>query len=360
MTIDYFSNLALVTATVIYALALTMHSIEWAAARKITAARSTTGKRKGEAADDIETRTRPDARATTSRPSEASASTLTITRTAAQATPDSPTLEPEGDVDVDDEPFDGDPIPQQKTEMFGRMGISFTLIGLACAIAGITARGIAAHRWPLGNMFEFTTMAMVIIVAGYLVLAKMGMRWLGLPITMVATVGNGLAVTVFYVAVAGLVPSLNSYWFIIHITAATISGAAFNIGGAISILYLIKKRAEDKGTEKGYLLRLPDSRRIDVIAYRLFAFAFPLWTFTIAAGAVWAEYAWGRYWGWDPKEVWALVTWVIFACYLHARSTAGWKGGRAAVIALLGLAVFWFNFIGVNLLLSGLHSYAGI
>ncbi|TDT32979.1 c-type cytochrome biogenesis protein CcsB [Naumannella halotolerans] len=356
MTIDYFSNLALVTATVIYALALTMHSIEWAAARKVTTARSTTGTGEREAANDIETGTRPSTRATTSRAAEASASTLTITRTAAQATPDSPTFEPEGDTH---EPS-GDPMPQQRTEMFGRMGISFTLIGLACAIAGITARGIAAHRWPLGNMFEFTTMAMVIIVAGYLVLAKMGMRWLGLPITMIATVGNGLAVTVFYVAVAGLVPSLNSYWFIIHITAATISGAAFNIGGAVSILYLIKKRAEDKGTEKGYLLRLPDSRRIDVIAYRLFAFAFPLWTFTIAAGAVWAEYAWGRYWGWDPKEVWALVTWMIFACYLHARSTAGWKGVRAAVIALLGVAVFWFNFIGVNLLLSGLHSYAGI
>ncbi|MCG7308498.1 c-type cytochrome biogenesis protein CcsB [Brachybacterium sp. ACRRE] len=357
MTIDYFSNLALVTATVIYALALTMHSIEWAAARKVTAARNTADGREREAADDIETGTHPDARAQISRASEASASTVTITRTVAQAPPDPPTSEHERPTD---DALMSDSMPQRRTQMFGRLGISFTLIGLMCAIAGVAARGIAAHRWPLGNMFEFTTMAMVLIVAGYLVLAKMGMRWLGLPITMIATVGNGLAVTVFYVAVAGLVPSLSSYWFIIHITAATISGATFNIGGAVSILYMIKKRAENKGTDKGYLLRLPDSRRMDVIAYRLFAFAFPLWTFTIAAGAVWAEYAWGRYWGWDPKEVWALVTWVIFACYLHARSTAGWKGARAAVIALLGVAVFWFNFIGVNLLLAGLHSYAGI
>jgi cytochrome c-type biogenesis protein CcsB len=200
----------------------------------------------------------------------------------------------------------------------------------------------------------------VIIVTAYLVLAKMGMRWLGLPVTLLATVGNGLAVTVFYVAVAPLVPSLHSVWFVIHITAAAISGSAFNIGGLISILYLIKKRAEDRGTVGSVLARLPEARRMDVIAYRVLAFAFPLWTFTIAAGAIWAEYAWGRYWGWDPKETWALVTWVIFACYLHARSTAGWKGKRAAMIAILGLAVFWFNFIGVNLLFAGLHSYAGI
>ena len=357
MTIDYFSNLALITATVIYALALTMHSIEWAAARRVTTTRRAAGKRADDKAIATEAGPSLDTAATTSRAAVASASTLTITRTAAPTPPNSPTRELEDDTD-DDPP--GDRMPQHRIEMFGRLGISFTLIGLACAIAGVAARGIAAHRWPLGNMFEFTTMAMVIIVAGYLVLAKMGMGWLGLPITMIATVGNGLAVTVFYVAVAGLVPSLNSYWFIIHITAATISGAAFNIGGAVSIVYMIKKRAENKGIENGYLLRLPESRRIDVIAYRMFAFAFPLWTFTIAAGAVWAEYAWGRYWGWDPKEVWALVTWVIFACYLHARSTAGWKGTRAAIIGLLGLAVFWFNFIGVNLLLAGLHSYAGI
>ena len=83
-------------------------------------------------------------------------------------------------------------------------------------------------------------------------------------------------------------------------------------------------------------------------------------TFTIAAGAIWAEYAWGRYWGWDPKETWSLVTWVIFAGYLHARATAGWKGRRAALLAILGFAMFWWNFIGVNLVFTGLHSSAGV
>ena len=95
-------------------------------------------------------------------------------------------------------------------------------------------------------------------------------------------------------------------------------------------------------------------------ARSVIAFAFPIWTFAIIAGAIWAEAAWGRYWGWDPKETWALVTWVIYACYLHARSTAGWRGTKAAVIAIVGLTSFWFNFIGINLLVSGLHSYAGI
>ena len=155
-------------------------------------------------------------------------------------------------------------------------------------------------------------------------------------------------------------PALHSVWFVIHIVAAAISGAAFNVGGLLSILYLIKTAGG--GARRGPWLSRPVARRrrIDLLAYRFHAFAFPLWTFTVAAGAIWAEYAWGRYWGWDPKETWALVTWVIYACYLHARSTAGWRGRRAAVIALIGLASFWFNFIGINLLVAGLHSYAGI
>jgi len=229
------------------------------------------------------------------------------------------------------------------------------------SVAGVLFRALAAHRAPWGNMFEFTTSAMVFIVGAYLIMVwRAGVRWLGLPVTLLAAVGNGLAVTVFYVAVAPLVPALHSVWFLIHIVAAAVSGAAFNVGGVMSILYLIKKRAEDRDKVHGYLERLPSSRKIDLIAYRFLAFAFPLWTFTVVAGSIWAEYAWGRYWGWDPKETWALVTWVIYAGYLHARSTAGWRGSKAAVIAIIGLASFWFNFIGINLLVSGLHSYAGV
>ena len=250
----------------------------------------------------------------------------------------------------------------RRVEQFGRIGVALTVIGFLLSVAGVvTTRRLPRSGHRGATCSSSRSRAMVFVVGVYLILVwRAGLRWLGLPVTLLAAVGNGLAVTVFYVAVAPLVPALHSVWFLIHIVAAAISGAAFNVGGLMSILYLIKKRAEERGTVRGYLERLPDSRKIDLIAYRFLAFAFPLWTFTVAAGAIWAEYAWGRYWGWDPKETWALVTWVIYACYLHARSTAGWRGTRAAVIAIIGVASFWFNFIGINLLVSGLHSYAGI
>lgn len=243
----------------------------------------------------------------------------------------------------------------------GRMGYALTCVAFLAHVVGVVLRGVAAHRAPWGNMYEFVTTAMVFVVATYLALAlRLGIRWLGLFVTLLAAVALGLAVTVFYVGVAPLVPALRSVWFVIHILAAMVSAAAFNIGALAAIAFLLRQRAERRGEVTGYLAKLPDSRHIDRLEYALHAFAFPVWTFTIAAGAIWAEYAWGRYWGWDPKETWSLVTWVIYAGYLHARLTAGWKGTRAAVIALIGVASFWFNFVGINLLVSGLHSYAGI
>jgi len=324
MRYEYYSSVALVTSVVVYALAMFAHAAEWASARKVSA-------EVGSEKRDLV------------------ASTIGSEGPAGLA--DAPTSVELPSADA----------ASQRVSMFGRIGVACTVIAFALSTGGVLLRALAAGRAPWGNMFEFTTSAMVLIVAVYLVMVwRAGMRWLGLPVTLLATVGNGLAVTVFYVAVAPLVPALHSVWFVIHIVAAAIAGAAFNVGGIASLLYLFKKRAEDRGEVRGYLTRLPSAARIDVLCYRFHAFAFPLWTFTVAAGAIWAEYAWGRYWGWDPKETWALVTWIIYACYLHARSTAGWKGKRAAVLALVGVASFWFNFIGINLLVSGLHSYAGV
>jgi cytochrome c-type biogenesis protein CcsB len=321
---EYYSNLALVSSVVVYALAMFAHAAEWAAARRIQ---------------------------------QTAPATSELVDVAVDVRAESPTMRAES-VESRDQPTNSRSL---RVEQFGRMGVGLTIIGFLLSVAGVLLRALAAHRAPWGNMFEFTITAMVFIVGAYLVMLwRTRVRWLGLPVTLLATVGNGLAVTVFYVAVAPLVPALHSVWFLIHIVAAAISGAAFNVGGLMSILFLIKKRAEDRGSVPGYLEQLPSSRKIDLIAYRFLAFAFPLWTFTVVAGAIWAEYAWGRYWGWDPKETWALVTWVIYAGYLHARSTAGWRGTRAAVIAIIGVASFWFNFIGINLLVSGLHSYAGI
>ena len=250
---------------------------------------------------------------------------------------------------------------RRRIDLFGRVGIAITVVALATHVLGVVLRGLAAQRAPWGNMYEFVTSSLAMAVVIYLVLVlRFGLRWLGLPVTLLAAVGQGLAVMVFYVAVAPLVPALHSVWFVIHIVAAALAGAAFNVGGIAALLYLLRERGERRGRTGGSLALLPASERIDLLSYRFHAFAFPLWTFTIAAGAIWAQFAWGRFWGWDPKETWSLVTWVIYAGYLHARATAGWKGRRAAVVALVGLASFWFNFIGINLLVSGLHSYAGI
>lgn len=253
---------------------------------------------------------------------------------------------------------DGGPSP--RVDRLARAGLGLTVVAFATHVTGVVARGLAAGRLPWGNMYEFITTTMAFVALAYLVYAlRTGARWLGLPVTLLLAVGQGLAITV-YVAVAPLVPALHSAWFIIHIVAAAVSGAAFNLGGIASVLFLVRGRAEARGRLSGYLARVPTARALDTFAYRLHAFAFPLWTFTIAAGSVWAEYAWGRFWGWDPKETWSLVTWVVYAAYLHARATAGWKGRRAAWLAVVGVLTFWFNFVGINLLVTGLHSYAGV
>jgi cytochrome c-type biogenesis protein CcsB len=167
-------------------------------------------------------------------------------------------------------------------------------------------------------------------------------------------------VTVLYTEAAQLVPALKSWWLIIHVASAIICGGAFTVAAAISVLYLWCDRAERKGKVAGIVASLPDAARLDTLSYRILAFAFPLWTFAVISGAIWAENAWGRYWGWDPKETWAFITWVIYAGYLHARSTAGWRGRRAAYISLLGFASFLINYFGVNIFVNSLHSYAGL
>ncbi len=246
-------------------------------------------------------------------------------------------------------------------ERWARLGLSVTLVAAVVHVTGVVLRGVAAQRAPWGNMYEFITSSLAMAVVIYLVgVFAFGWRGFGLPVSLLSSIGVGLAVTVFYVDVAPLMPALHSVWFIIHIVAAALAGAIFNIGGIASILFLVKQRAERNGTVTGYLARLPQTATLDRVSYRMHAFAFPLWTFAVAAGAIWAQYAWGRFWGWDPKETWSLVTWIVYAAYLHARATAGWKGTRAAVIAVIGLISFWWNFVGVNLVLNGLHSYAGI
>ena len=150
----------------------------------------------------------------------------------------------------------------------------------------------------------------------------------------------------------------------IHVLAAVIASGAFSVGALALVLFLVKDRAVRRGrlSPGGYLSRLPEAGALERVAYRLNAFGFPIWTFAaLVAGPIWAEYAWGSYWNWDPKEVWAFITWVVYAAYLHARATAGWRGKAASVIALVGFATLLFNFVGITYFFGGgsLHSYAG-
>ena len=171
----------------------------------------------------------------------------------------------------------------------------------------------------------------------------------------------GRGVTLLYTESAQLVPALKSWWLVIHVSAAAISGGAFTLSAGLIGAYLVRQRAEDRGrADSGLASRLPSADRLDLLSYRTIAFVFPVWTFAVIAGAIWAENAWGRYWGWDPKETWAFITWVIYAGYLHARSTAGWKGRKAAIIGLVGFVSFLINYFGVNFFATGLHSYAGV
>lgn len=249
--------------------------------------------------------------------------------------------------------------PEARSAVLSRIGMALTILATAVLIAGVFARAMAAERVPWGNMYEFGTVGVTISLIVYLGLSvAYDLRWLGSVVTGFGLVVLGLAMTA-YVPAGPLVPALHSYWLVIHVAAVMVAGGLFLVGAAASVLYLIKARAEERGQVGPVLARLPQIAAMDRLAYRVHAFGFVLWTFgALIAGPIWAQYAWGRYWGWDPKEVWAFVTWVVYAGYLHARATAGWRGNRAAILALLGFGTFLFSYYGVNLFVPGLHSYS--
>ncbi len=250
----------------------------------------------------------------------------------------------------------------------GNIGMALTWLGTILLGTGIVFRGLSAGRPPVGNMYEFSLAAGFAVSLAYCLLSlTRDLRWLGVFITVPVLLDLGLALTVLYTDSAQLVPALNSYWLAIHVTAAIVCMGAFTVGAALSGLYLVAQAAEDRvaaGQEPGRSAalahRIPSADRLDLMAYRIHAFMFPIWTFAVIAGAIWAEAAWGRYWGWDPKETWAFITWVIYAAYLHARATAGWRGRKAAFVAIAGYGAIIFNYFIVNIYVQGLHSYSGL
>jgi cytochrome c-type biogenesis protein CcsB len=255
--------------------------------------------------------------------------------------------------------------PSERAELAGRIGISLTILATIFHAVAVVTRGLASDpiRVPWGNMYEFTMTATLGVSLIYLALLKRyGLRWLGAVVTLLQVVLLMVAGLLLYVPAGPLMPALHSYWLAIHVLAAILASGAFFVGAVTAALYLVKDRAERRGKVGLYLSRLPSSETLNVVSFRVNAIGFPIWTFAaLITGPIWAEYAWGSYWNWDPKEVWAFITWVLYAAYLHARVTAGWKTQVAAVIALVAFSSLMWNFIGINFFFGAgsQHSYAG-
>ncbi len=249
-----------------------------------------------------------------------------------------------------------------RTDRFGRIGSAMMVLAVTFLFAGVIFRGISAHRVPWGNMYEFSITGALAFSGAYLfALAKYKIRWLGLPVAIAVLLTLGTAITILYRPSAPLVPALKSTWLAIHVSAAIISGGVFLLANCIAATYLILDRYETNSLPRpNWAKKLPSLEVLDQLSYRLVAFVFPLWTFAVIAGAIWAESAWGRYWGWDPKETWAFITWVAYAAYLHARVTIGWRGRKAAWLCLFAGSTFLFNYIYVNIWGTGRHTYSGL
>jgi cytochrome c-type biogenesis protein CcsB len=248
-----------------------------------------------------------------------------------------------------------------RTERVGRLASAFMVLGFLLLTAGVIFRGISAHRVPWGNMYEFSITGAFAFSGAYLfALKKYKLRWLGLPVSLAVLLTLGTAITLLYRPSAPLVPALKSTWLVIHVSAAIISGGVFLLANCVAAAYLILDRYEQKGVRPVWAQRLPSLEVLDNLSYRLVALVFPLWTFAVIAGAIWAESAWGRYWGWDPKETWAFITWVAYAAYLHARVTVGWRGRKAAWLCLFAGSTFLFNYIYINVWGTGRHTYSGL
>ena len=255
-------------------------------------------------------------------------------------------------------------VPERRK--LARVAMSLTVLGFLLQLAATLMRGFAASRVPWANMYEFAMTGTLIIVGVFLLVnLKWDMKFLGSFVTGLVLLLLGLAATRYYVEIVPLPPALQSYWLVIHVFVATLATGFFALGFALSLMQLLQTKRESAAAAKektrlGFLTRLPDSVQLENYAYRLIIIGFVLWTFTLIAGAIWAEKAWGRYWGWDTKEVWTFIIWTIYAGYIHARSTRGWRGTRSAWLAMVGFAAVMFNFTVVNIFFKGLHAYSGL
>ena len=294
--------------------------------------------------------------------------------------------------------------PAERRRKAVGIAMSTTVVGAALHLLGVVTRGVAAGRVPWANMYEFSILFSLVAVLVFLGLQRgRDLRFLGTFVIGLVLLMLGIAVSVLYVRADGVPPALDSYWLVIHVSIATIATGVLAVGAVLSVVQLVQERSELRraarasvqvaepalagaggptagetagagaagaegatgaATRPGRWSRLmesaPSSAEFERLAYRLNAVGFMLWTFTVIAGAIWAEHAWGRPWGWDPKETWSFVIWVVYAAYLHARATRGWEGRRAAYLSIFGFVCVLANYFLVNLLFNSLHAYSGI
>lgn len=251
------------------------------------------------------------------------------------------------------------PAPKRRME---RVAFALTALAWVLHVVGAVMRGLADGHVPWANMFEFSLMSSAVAVGVFLFLQFwQDLRFLGTYISGFALIVLGVGTVNFYVPVSPLPPALQSYWLVIHVFVATLGTAFFGVGAGLSIVQLLQAgREADRFKKLTFLGTMPKADTLENLAYRVIVVGFVFWTFTLIAGSIWAFHAWGRYWGWDTKEVWTFIIWVLFAGYIHARATRGWRGTRSAWLALIGFGAVAFNYTIVNLFFKGLHVYSGL
>lgn len=255
---------------------------------------------------------------------------------------------------------DGNRSPSERA---GRAAIAVTLVALTLNVAAIALRGLATERWPLGNLYEYALFLCAATVACWLVAVRQyPIRNLTVFVLAPVVVLLFIAAAVMYNDAAPLVPALRSYWIAIHVTIIVSACGILTFASTASLLHVVAVHGHRRSRRPLAWVadRLPSAELLDRVAYRTTIVGFPLYTIGVICGAIWAEAAWGRFWGWDPKETVSFIAWVLYAAYLHARATSGWGNLRASWINVAALATTLFNMFAINFVVSGLHSYAGL
>lgn len=337
-TLETYSTLALFSAMLVYAMAFVFYAI------------------------DLANRSGDEAPAVASAPGTAgvSAAAGSSVTTLARSTTATATIA--GDA------------PRRSRSRALRIGFALTVLGFLIHFVAVLLRGIAAERVPFANMYEFALTATLAIVGIFLLVQFfVDLRFLGTLVTGLTVLFLGIARVNFYVDIVPLQPALVSYWLVLHILVAVLAVGFLTLSFGLSVFQLLQARRDARiaagpraatgGAAEGamrFLSSFPSAVRLEDLAYRMAIIGFVFWSFTLIAGSIWAERAWSRYWGWDTKEVWTLVIWVLYAGYIHARATRGWRGTRSAWLSIIAYAAVLFNFTIVNVFFKGLHAYSGL